>query len=274
MSGQETAHHPGPVATSPPDTSDTTSAPNTVGASGSTGASNTTGASGFTTAPDTTGATGAATAPALPDGERRPRSYVAVASALLLGLVVLLGGGFLFDRQFRPRVGIETPDAATGATATIAAPPTTTAPAAAAPTIAPPPRPTPWPRVGRTALEREVEEAYARYWMVLVQAYYTLDTSRLPEVMAGEELRRQEEQIRELGSQGRAGKLIVEHRISFPQVSDDRVVIYDEQLNRSLFLDAATRTEFRTSAAPETEKLTFEFRKIDGTWKVLDGEFL
>lgn len=262
MSQQETARHPGPVATSPPDISDSTSAPDAVGASGAA------------TAPSTTGASGEASDAALPAGERRPRSYIAVAGALLLGLAVLLGGGFLFDRQFRPRVGIETPDAATGAAATVAASPTTAPAAAAAPTTAPPPRPTPWPRVGRTALEREVEEAYARYWMVLVQAYYTLDTSRLPEVMAGEELRRQEEQIRELASQGRAGKLIVEHRISFPQVSDDRVVIYDEQLNRSLFLDAATRIEFRSSAAPETEKLTFEFRKIDGTWKVLDGEFL
>jgi len=119
MSGQETARHPRPVATSPPDTTD---------------ARDTTSASGFTTAPDTTGAAGAAGAPALADSERRPRSYIAVAGALLLGLAVLLGGGYLFDRQFRPRVGIETPEAATGATATVAPP--TTAPAAAAPTVA------------------------------------------------------------------------------------------------------------------------------------------
>lgn len=270
MSGQETAHHPGPVATSPPQIPETTSNPDTVVASATTGASNTTSASGDATAPDALGALGDTTTPALPDGERRPRSYVAVAGALLLGLAVLLGGGFLFDRQFRPRVGIETPDAATGAEATAAAPPTTS-PTTAIATTAPPPRPTPWPRVGRTALEREVEEAYTRYWEVRVQAYYTLDTSRLPEVMAGEELRREEEQIRELASQGRAGQLLVEHRITFPEVSNDRIVIYDEHVNKSIYLDGATKRELRTSDPPELERVSYELAKVNGQWKVIDG---
>src|SRR5262249_21730913 len=145
-----------------------------------------------------------------------PRSYLAVAAVLLLAVVALLGAGYLLDRQFRPRVGVQAP-AATAAEATL-------------------PRPTPWPRVGRTPLEREVEDAYARYWEVRVQAYYTLDTSHLPEAMAGAELAREEKQVKDLQASGRAGKIVYDHNISFWEVSPDHAVIYDEHTSYSVYI--------------------------------------
>lgn len=126
-------------------------------------------------------------------------------------------------------------------------------------------------RVATTPLEREVEDAYLRYWDVLKLAYLTLDTSRLSEVMAGAELSRQEAAIRDLQSKGRAAKLEVDHRMVFASVSPERAVVYDEYQNRSLFIDPATKQEFATKEAPGAEKISFELRKVSGSWKVVDG---
>ena len=120
-------------------------------------------------------------------------------------------------------------------------------------------------------LEREIEDAYLRYWDVLKQAYLNLDTSHLAEVMAGAELSRQEQDIHALQAKGRAAKLEVDHRIAFLDSSSERAIIYDEYLNRSIFVDPVSKQEIPTKEAPATQKISFEMRKIDGTWKVVDG---
>jgi len=125
--------------------------------------------------------------------------------------------------------------------------------------------------VATSPLEREIEAAYLHYWDVLAQAYLDTDTSHLSEVMSDPELSRQEKEIQDLKSQGRAAKLVAEHRIAFAKVSPESAVIYDEYLNRSVFVDPTTKQERPTSAPPETEKISFEMRKIDGTWRVVDG---
>jgi hypothetical protein len=192
-----------------------------------------------------------------------PRPYWLIGSALLGVVLLLLAAAFLLDRQFRPRVGIESaPAAGSTATGNQATAPGASAVASVA---------VPWQRIGTTPLEREIEEAYARYWEVRSQAYLTLDTSRLSEVMAGEELRREEKQVRDLQAQGRAGKLDYEFHPTFRTVSADQAVIYDEHINRSLHMDPVTRQVFPTAQAPELEKVSYEFRKIEGKWKVVDG---
>lgn len=205
---------------------------------------------------------------------RRPWWPVGLA---LLGLVVvLLVGAVLVARQLRPPVGVEpAPQAPTVAQATS---PAVAAPAVATVVVAAPTAVSgvtsdslPGVRVANSPLEREIEDAYLRYWEVLKQAYLSLDTSRLSEVMAGAELSRQEQQIRDLRSKGRAAKLEVDHRIAFANVAEERAVVYDEYLNRSVFLDAATKQELPTKEQPQTEKTSFEMRKINGSWKVIDA---
>jgi len=125
--------------------------------------------------------------------------------------------------------------------------------------------------VGRTPLEREIEDAYARYWQVRKQAYLSLEVSLLAEVTAGEELQREERQIGALAAQGRAARLTYEHRPSIREVSADRALVFDELVNHSVFVTAATGQELPTNAPPQIEKVSHEFRKIGGRWKVVDG---
>jgi hypothetical protein len=218
--------------------------------------------------------------------------------ALLLGglVIAMLGAAFLLDQRFRPRVGIEpAPAIADVATPAVAVAPTI----AAAPTVLPtqPPAPTAIPTAPPTAmptaaaptpasapgalppnatdllspLHREIIDAYLRYWDVRSHAYYDLDTSRLSEVMAGDELARAEQSIRELKAQGRAGKWDVEHNFRILKAAPDEAVIYDEYVNNSVFVDAVTKQEIPTSEPPMLRKISFEMKKIDGRWKVIDG---
>ena len=183
--------------------------------------------------------------------------------AVVVGFVVLvLAAAFLLDRQFRAPIG--TRSAPTGSSGSAVAGVQTQSQAAPAVQV-------PWQRIGRTPQEREVEEAYARYWAVFTDAYSLIDDSRLPEVMAGDELERARIQIRKLREQGRAGTLIMELHPRFSEVAPDRVVIYDEQVNRSVYVEPVTKQSIPTSQAPEVEKVSYELRKVDGVWKVVDG---
>lgn len=208
------------------------------------------------------------------DVNKSRRSWWPIGLALLGLVVVLLLGGVVLSRQFRPSVGVEpgpTPPPAAQATSPLAAAPPASvavAPTAMASVTSAPPTGV---RIASSPLEKEVEDAYLHYWDVLRQAYLNVDGSRLSEVMADAELRRQEEMIADLQSKGRAAKIEVDHRIAFANVSAERAVVYDEYLNRSVFLDAATKRELPTKEQPETEKISFEMRKIDVTWKVVDA---
>ena len=190
-----------------------------------------------------------------------------VGLALLALIVVLIGGAFLLNQRLRPRVGIEPAPTAVARTEV------TPAPAKSAPGPASTPTAT-LPgglRVRSSPLEREIEAAYLHYWDVLAQAYLDLDASHLTEVMAGDELRRTQEQIQQLKAQGRAARLDVVHQMAFVKVSPERAEIYDQYLNRSVFLDAATKEELKTSQPPTTEKLSFTLEKTGSTWKVVEG---
>lgn len=214
------------------------------------------------------------------------RSFWVIGLALFGLLVVLFAGAFLLDRQFRPRVGTEpvagdqvpaskpnTPVAiiADAPTALSTASPTAMATSTVTPTAtlsAIVPTAT---GLDRSALEREVREAYEKYWDVLIQAYLDLDTSRLHEVTADPELTMTVQQIEDLRERGRAAKLEVEHHILIVRLSPDEAIIYDEYVNNSVFLDATTKQVLPTKAPPEVEKISFRLKKFEDGWRVIDG---
>jgi hypothetical protein len=128
------------------------------------------------------------------------------------------------------------------------------------------------PTVDRlTPLQREIVEGYLRYWSVLAQAQYDLDTSPLKEVLAGAELARAEEDIRRLRTEGHAGDVHVDLNYRLRKAAPDEATVYDEYVNRSILLDAVTKQPISTKVPPpDLVKMSFEMRKIDGTWKVVD----
>jgi hypothetical protein len=115
-----------------------------------------------------------------------------------------------------------------------------------------------------------VETAYQRYWEVTTQAYFTLDTSRLPEVLAGEELSREERRVQQLAAQGVAGQLIYQHRLSFPEVSQSRALIVDELVNESHDIDPVTKVPLPSTRSPSDERIQVEMQVLEGGWKVVD----
>ncbi|MFN8472784.1 MAG: hypothetical protein U0822_11395 [Anaerolineae bacterium] len=195
-----------------------------------------------------------------------------MVGAGIIGLVILLVAiSLLLDRRFRPTVGTEpvaTSLAVVQPTQPALVMPTSVSPgAAAAATVTIPPG----VRVASGPLEREIEAGYLRYWDVLIQAYLNLDTSHLGEVMAGDELARVQKEILDLKAQGKAAKLDVEHRIAFAKVAPDNAIVYDEYLNKSVFVDPTTKQELRASEPATTEKISIYMRKVDGSWKVTGG---
>lgn len=205
----------------------------------------------------------------------------------LLGVVaVLLAAAFLLNRRFRSSVGIQgAPIASVTAPATVSAPSSQVASssplssAARSPgsiaAAANPASTAALPssaHVANSPLEKEIVAAYLHYWDVLTQAYLNLDPSVLPQVLGNPKLGREQAEIAQYKADGHAAKLIVDHHIALVQVSADHAVVYDEYLNRSVFVDPTTKRELPTSSAPpHVEKHSYDMQKINGVWKVVDG---
>lgn len=216
------------------------------------------------------------------DNDPRKLSLWLVAAGILG--VVLLGllGAFALDRRFRQTVTVEpprplaalVPTSASPTQTPVATPGVTTTPVSSS-AATPMPGITPTLpgglRLADSPLEREVQAAYLRYWDVLTEANLSLDTSRLPEVTAGRELAQAQQQVEELKGKGKAAKVDVEHRIALAKVTPDEAVVADEYLNKSVYVDPVTKAEFKTTAPPTVEKLSFTLRKIDGQWKVVEA---
>lgn len=199
------------------------------------------------------------------------RHSVLLALGLLFAVAVLLVGGLLASRHFSGTVGTQ-PAPSIAAPAPSAAPAAVTAPAVvASPSVSTAASAGPSLRVASDPLTLEIERAYLHYWDVRTQAYLDLDTSHLGEVMAGAELERMTQQIKDLQAKGRAVKVDVDHHYLLASTAADHAVVYDEYLNRSQFVDAATKQVIATSSPPATEKVSYDLQKIDGTWKVIGG---
>jgi hypothetical protein len=121
-----------------------------------------------------------------------------------------------------------------------------------------------------TPLQREIAEAYVRHWEVVARAQFDLDSFQLKAAMAGDELARSEEDIRRLRAAGHAAHVEVELNFRIVKATADQATVYDEYVNRSVLLDAVTKQRISTKEpTPNVVKMSFEMRKIDGTWKVV-----
>lgn len=213
-----------------------------------------------------------------PDPERRRPFWV--VGLVLLGLVVaVLAGALLLDRQLRPGVGIE-PVPTTGTATPIPGSgggraPTERPifPTAQVPDVAA----TPIERIGgvpiaSSPLEREVEAAFQNYLQVCSQAVWELDTSHLHEVLAGEALRWVTDEVNQLKADGRPVKIIEEERkVALARVTETSATVVDDYVSRSVYVDPQTRQPLPRTKPPTRVRQSYELRKIDGTWKIVDG---
>jgi hypothetical protein len=131
------------------------------------------------------------------------------------------------------------------------------------------PTPTPLP----AALSNEISEAYLHFWKIRSDAAYDLNPELLPQVLAGEQLVRERQEIDRLRSQGQAAVTLVDHRFQPVLVDQGRVLIFDEYRSRSYVVDASTRLPpGPTPEAHRQVRVAFEMQKMDGIWKVTDSE--
>ena len=201
-----------------------------------------------------------------------------------LALIILGSSLFLVKRQ---RLALERQDAAAFAAALATATARALPQATAAPAVAPGGQspqataaPTRTPAVtvrnvlpASSPLSQEIHDALKRYWDVYGAALYDLDTSRLHEVAAGEELQRATGQVETIKAEGEAMYVDLDHLTFVFDANDSRAYVLDKVTERSYALDAVTKqpvgTEQGTSPIrPSQKELIYVFERIDGVWKV------
>jgi hypothetical protein len=197
-----------------------------------------------------------------------PRRFVPIGIALLALVTVALVGAWLLNARFRPAADVvpnptrtqsiagATPTASGAHVTTVASPPTEEATTGSPTTLA--------------NMEQAIEQAYLRYWTVYSEALYTLDTSRLEEVMAGTALALAAEQVEQLRSQGQAAKIDVEHNYVILDVGPTSAAIEDHYLNRSYLVDLATNQQLQSPGEGEVESIACRLELMGGVWKVVE----
>lgn len=215
---------------------------------------------------------------ASPDPERRRPFWV--VGLVLLGLVVaMLGGAFLLDRQLRPGVGIEAALTTGASTPTLASggtrPPTDqpTAPAGQVPAAAATPTETvAVVRIASSPLEREIEAAFQRYLQIYSQAVWELDATHLHDVLAGQALRWVTDEVNQLKAEGRPVKIVEEERkVALARVTETSATVVDDYVSHSVYVDPQTKQPLPRTKPPTRVRQSYELRKIDGIWKIVDG---
>lgn len=201
-----------------------------------------------------------------PSDGRRP--YGKVGLALLALVVALVVAAFYLDRHLRPSVGISAPPTPTGAPSNPTprtAPPTagaTAVPTSATPTATVAPGPTVTPR-------QQLEQAYYRYWRDYSQALFTLDTSRMSDVAAGDELKRVQAEVADLRQRNHAVHVRVSHSALIVSIKGDTATVYDDQRDSSFLINPVTKEPHKGSVQPYPEKDIYYLRKMNGNWKVV-----
>ncbi|MPZ16150.1 MAG: hypothetical protein GEU73_17330 [Chloroflexi bacterium] len=192
-----------------------------------------------------------------PSGGPWPRRPYWVVGLALLGLVmVMLAIAFVADRQLRPRLSVDpapTPSLAAAATSPAAAGTSNPANGSSSP----------------LSLEQEIEEAYLRYWDVYSEALLNLDTSRIPEVAADDELRRIEEEVGGLRNRNEAARINVTHDYEILDITSTGGTVYDEALNQSYTVDPVTKTSPEGTNRSEILRDLYFFEKRDHMWKIV-----
>lgn len=186
-----------------------------------------------------------------------------IGLALFVLVLIILGGAFFLNDRLKPKVGIEPVVTGIASVTATAIPTQISSPAPTIGGVAPP------ATVDSSTEKAAVIQAYLHYWDVYSKALLTLDTSHLPEVMAGDELIQARQVVDNLQAQHHAAKTEVKHHLVVVSLTQNKAVIQDEYLNRSYLVDASTKRPLHTPTSGQTESISCQLSLQNGTWKVV-----
>jgi hypothetical protein len=119
------------------------------------------------------------------------------------------------------------------------------------------------------ALVSEITDAFQNYSAVRAEAEWSLDGSRLAEIMPDPELSGSLRYLDELRATGRAVRTNVEHNMRITRATADEAEIVDEVSDWSVYVDLVTRQPLQPDPAGRQLTEIYFLRKIDGVWKVV-----
>ena len=125
---------------------------------------------------------------------------------------------------------------------------------------------------------KEVASAYLRYFQVSAEALFQLKPELLDEATAGEELAALQKNIEDDRARGRALRTDVQHYCVVLRVQGDNAYVGDDYRDSSIYVDAVTHSPLPGQEVPPSPdvapefKVVYELQRIDGVWKVVDGE--
>jgi hypothetical protein len=112
-------------------------------------------------------------------------------------------------------------------------------------------------------------DAFQRYSDVRAEAEWSLDGSRLTEIMPGAELAGSLHYLDELRASGRAVRTKVGHNVRVSRALADEAEVVDDVTDWSVYVDAVTRQPLQPEPAGRQLREVYFLRKIDGVWKVV-----
>ena len=120
------------------------------------------------------------------------------------------------------------------------------------------------------ALANQLQDAYLHFWQVRAQALLDLDTRPLGDVMTGDVLQREIAAIDRLRDQDLTQQIDVQHHLQLLHATAEEAALVDEYISHVVPIDRVTSEALAPS--PETiSRLAYHFRKLSGTWKVVEA---
>jgi hypothetical protein len=117
--------------------------------------------------------------------------------------------------------------------------------------------------------EEQVESAYLKSWDVYANALRHLDDSEYEAVFSGDALTLRVNELSGLKVANTPVRVVVEHHYSITVFDNDQqAVVLDAYENHSVLIDPKTGEP--TEPDPnKTVKREYQFRKVNGTWKIV-----
>jgi hypothetical protein len=115
----------------------------------------------------------------------------------------------------------------------------------------------------------EITDAFQKYSDIRAEAEWSLNGSRLSEIMPGAELAGSLRYLDELRASRRAVRTKVEHNVHVTRAIADEAEVVDYVTDWSVYVDAVTRQPLQPEPVGKELTEVYFLRKIDGVWKVV-----